>query len=213
MAGALHCFVNCRFDEGAEHFHLISFTLIALRIKAVCADSVDDGSDRLTRIVHRLRECELSIHDLSVDGLSDGDTVARFNMPLELGIAIGRRYYEPTEQDTLAHRYFVLTREPHIHDRLASDLSGLDPYHHNDEPRLIVDATRNIIVKLKESERYRYPGTDEILSAYEDFKRDYSGVMHGSYTEYLRHILQFIRRSGLECTLLDDDADHFSRMM
>ena len=46
---------------------------------------------RLARIVSLIDECDLSLHDISRTELNP-NRLPRFNMPFELGLAMGRKY-------------------------------------------------------------------------------------------------------------------------
>ena len=71
-----------------------------------------------------LRECGLSIHDLSRVGLP-----VRFNMPFELGLACA------IAQRGGNHKYLLLERVRYRLDRTLSDLKGRDPYIHGGSVR------------------------------------------------------------------------------
>ena len=53
--------------------------------------------------------------------------LARFNMPLELGMAMARRFATTPED----HDWLVLVPNGHLHQKVISDLSGYDPKGHD----------------------------------------------------------------------------------
>jgi hypothetical protein len=81
-----------------------------------------------------------SIHELSRCYGEGDQNLARFNMPLELGMAMARRF-ETTEN----HDWFVLVPQGHVHQKFISDLSGYDPKGHDGS---LEDIVRKVIAWL-----------------------------------------------------------------
>jgi hypothetical protein len=77
----------------------------------------EKGDGRLARIVELMRQCRMSIHDLSRTG-----TPVRFNMPFELGLACSLKVANPS-----AYEVFVLDSRPYRIDKTLSDYKGRDP--------------------------------------------------------------------------------------
>ena len=79
-------FLNVPFDHSYERFFigLIASVVAVGRTPRCVLELTEYGSGRLTRLIHHIGSCSLSIHDRSRVG-----TPARFNMPFELGLAIG----------------------------------------------------------------------------------------------------------------------------
>lgn len=63
--------------------------------------------------------CKYSIHDLSRCTGEGSDNFARFNMPLELGMAMARRFMDPD------HDWLVLIPREHAHLQFISGFGGL----------------------------------------------------------------------------------------
>jgi hypothetical protein len=116
-------FLNVPFDAAYEElFVTLVGTLVFLRQDPHCVLEVrEQGEGRLTRIFELLRQCRMSIHDLSRAG-----TPARFNMPFELGLACALRITNPADYEV-----FVLDSRPYRIDRKLSDYKGRDPLIHN----------------------------------------------------------------------------------
>src|SRR5580658_5029138 len=87
-------FINCPYDPGfADLFHAIVFTVIAFGfVPRSARESEGEAETRIDRISETLAQCKYSIHDLSRFTGEGTGNLARFNMPLELGIAIALRY-------------------------------------------------------------------------------------------------------------------------
>src|SRR6266496_6163032 len=70
-----------------------------------------------------------SIHDLSRSTGESGENLARFNMPLELGMAAAFRFER--DGSDRPHRWLALVPEGYAYQRFVSDLAGFDPARHN----------------------------------------------------------------------------------
>jgi hypothetical protein len=87
----------------------------------------------LTRITRALFGCRYSIHDLSRSQGEGSENLARFNLPLELGMAMARRFMNEEEHDWL-----VLVPEGHAYLRFISDLAAYDPSTHDGSIKSVV---------------------------------------------------------------------------
>ena len=79
---------------------------------------------RMERITRAIFASKYSIHDLSRCKGKGDEHLARFNMPLELGIAMARRY--AATKRTGRHDWLVLVPKQHAYARFVSDLAGFD---------------------------------------------------------------------------------------
>lgn len=111
-------FINCPFDDLFKPLMdaIILATVACGYIPRTAVDSGDVARPRMQRIVETMQECRYSIHDLSrCQGSGDWDNYARFNMPLELGMAL-----------ILEHDWLVIVPEGHNYTAFVSDLGGYD---------------------------------------------------------------------------------------
>lgn len=91
----------------------------------------DSATSRLDRLLDIIERCPLSIHDLCrVDE-------PRFNMPFEVGLAIGLG--RPHRQN---RRSLILVTSRKKFDRACSDLRGSDPRVYRGARGLVVEVTR-----------------------------------------------------------------------
>jgi hypothetical protein len=74
-----------------------------------------------------LANSKYSIHDLSRCTGEGVENIARFNMPLELGMAMARRFLDPA----IEHDWLVLVPRGHPYARFVSDLAAYDPVAHD----------------------------------------------------------------------------------
>jgi hypothetical protein len=124
-------FVNCPFDLGYRPvFDAIVFATLCCGFLPRCA--VETGTaaqSRMDRILAAMQGSKYSIHDLS-RCRGEGDmNLARFNMPLELGMAMSQRFSGKTKKD--GHDWLVLVPRGHSYKRFLSDLAGYDPMEYD----------------------------------------------------------------------------------
>src|ERR1700748_2694835 len=144
-------FVNCPFDDDyRSQFNAIVFTCVYAGFEPVVASSSGrTGRPRLERILAELNACRYSVHDLSRCRGEGDENLARFNMPLELGMAMMKRGAPAAAG---AHEYLVLVPEgDYLHHRYISDLAGLDPQTHDGTPARIAAEVLNWLLGAAET--------------------------------------------------------------
>lgn len=84
-------FINCPFDFAyAPIFDAIVFAVADCGFRPICArERMNSGQVRLDKITEQIRDSRYSIHDLSRTEPDERYSLPRFNMPLELGMALG----------------------------------------------------------------------------------------------------------------------------
>ena len=151
-------FLNIPYDAQFEELYLayiVGLTQLGLKINATLALP---NQDRLKRIVGLIEKSDVSIHDLSRIELSSG--VPRFNMPLELGLALFRSHITKGR-----HRVFVFEKKAYRVQRSTSDVNGIDPQIHKGRPKGVMAGLRNIFYQ---SDSTTVP---EMLSSFRAVKR------------------------------------------
>jgi hypothetical protein len=103
--------------------------------------------------------CRYSFHDLSRIDVRGG--VPRFNMPFELGLAVGRR-----PRQKLRHEWFVFEARRFRLQRSLSDLNGIDPHIHHARPHQVLVELTNALVRAD-----RQPTLDELTEVYRFLRR------------------------------------------
>jgi hypothetical protein len=101
----------------------------------------DSGQVRLDKIIRMIGECELGIHDLS--RVDTHGRLPRFNMPLELGLFLGAQKFGGKRNRRKA--CLVLEGERYQYQRFISDLAGVDPAAHLNQPEEAVGAVRKFL--------------------------------------------------------------------
>lgn len=122
-------FINCPFDsEYAPLFDAIVFTAVCCGfIPRSALESGTVSEPRVARIVRALVGSKYSIHDLSRCTGEGAENIARFNMPLELGMAMALRFIEPAGE----HDWLLLVPSGHPYGRFVSDLAAYDAIAHD----------------------------------------------------------------------------------
>lgn len=147
--------------------------LSALGLNPQSSIEIAGGDRRLDRIFNLIQICPYSVHDLSRVELDTRRPVTpRFNMPLELGLAIAWQKMNPEK-----HVWFVFEAKQRRIEKSMSDLSGTDTYIHGGRPyglfrellnafvqqprQTSVDQMRRVFVELQEAlpQLYRKAGT------------------------------------------------------
>jgi len=129
-------FINCPFDEAyVPTFDALVFTTVCCGfIPCSANDSESVARLRIDRILEGLAGARYSVHDLSRCRGEGDEHLARFNMPLELGIAMALRH------QSAGHGYDWAALVPggHVYARFISDLAGFDPLRYDGEPESTV---------------------------------------------------------------------------
>lgn len=163
-------FINCPFDsQYTPLFEAIVFTIADCGFRPVCArERMNSGQIRLEKITELIRDSRYSIHDLSRTEPDERYSLPRFNMPLELGIALGCRNVGPGRQRRKT--LLVLDKRRYRYHKFVSDISGQDISEHANRPSRAVEAVRNWL--RTESGLADIPGAEYIVRRYRRFQRD-----------------------------------------
>lgn len=131
-------FINCPFDDAFQPLlHAIVLTVAARGfIPRSALESEGQADPRIVRIARGLMESKYSIHDLSRYQGAGAENLARFNMPLELCIALGMRYLK--DGTPTGHNWIALVPEHFVHQKFISDLAGFDPPDHDSQPATVI---------------------------------------------------------------------------
>jgi hypothetical protein len=131
-------FINCPFDSGySSLFDAVVFATVCCGFMPRSAlESGTVSEPRLARIARAVFSSRYSIHDLSRCTGEGDENFARFNMPLELGMAMAKRFIDPGDE----HDWLVLVPRGHAYLRFISDLAAYDPATHDGSVSSVVVA-------------------------------------------------------------------------
>jgi hypothetical protein len=160
-------FINCPYDdEFSAKFDAIVFTVVScgfLPRSALESGTVADS--RMDRIISAMFSSKYSIHDLSRCKGEGNELLARFNMPLELGIAMALRHIEPDA--TAKHDWLMLVPEVHPYARFISDLAGFDASRYDGKVETLVPKVVSWLASRRDA--VRTPRPKRVLQALPTF--------------------------------------------
>jgi len=122
---------------------------------------------RIDRVVRTLFSSRYSIHDLSRARGEGEENWSRFNLPLELGIAMARRYI--TRRRAHRHDWLLLVPAGLAYRRFLSDLAGFDPETHDETVETLVP---KVIAWLANRSAMRTPTPRAVLEKLPDFQAE-----------------------------------------
>jgi len=170
-------FVNCPFD--ANYYPLLRpllFTVVYLGFAPrIALESLDSGQPRINKILALIKESKFAIHDLSRIKAEKKGEYFRLNMPFELGIDVGCRYFKGGKWQN--KKCLILEAEKYRYQAAISDLSNSDIGVHNNEPEEVVSEVRNW---LNSEAGLGAPGPAKIWGAFNDFMADNYDKLIGS---------------------------------
>ena len=189
-------FVNCPFDPAYQPILdsiVFAVTACGYRVRSALEAS-DSGDLRLRKIIGLLEQSALSIHDISRMELDARTTLPRFDMPIELGIALGMKHLG--RKALQQHRMLVVDKEQYRYRNSASDLGGLDIEAHLDDPIQVIAAVGGF---LATGSTRHLPTEDTIETAYAAFQTELprmaaaakQSVAKLTFTDRLGHLESF----------------------
>lgn len=161
-------FINCPFDQ--EYEPALDAIVLAVAccgfIPRIATESGDVAVSRMERIVRAIFSSQYSIHDLSRCRGEGDEQLARFNMPLELGIAMACRF---RSNRSTRHDWLALVPEGHLYGRYISDLAGYDPMKHDGSPESVIPKVMLWLATRPSAIQTSTP--QEVIAALPEFRR------------------------------------------
>ena len=136
-------FLNVPFDTGYRPlFEAMVFAVFECGFQPRCAlEATDAGQVRVQKIAAIIGECALGIHDISRTELDLQSRLPRFNMPFELGLFLGAKWFGDDTQRR--KNTLILDRERYRYQQFISDIAGQDIKAHHHRPEALIQAVRN----------------------------------------------------------------------
>jgi len=167
-------FLNIPYDKEFEDLYLAYLTgLTMLGLVVKITSEAPNNNSRLDTIIKLIQASTYSIHDLS--RISTVDGVPRFNMPLELGMALYHAKVGPEE-----HHVYIFEQESYRIQRSTSDLNGIDAFIHDGTPKKIMANLRSIF--RREAEISKVP---EMMRVFQELKRSLPTIKKNAGTDSL----------------------------
>jgi hypothetical protein len=166
-------FLNIPYDEEFRSLCVAYIVgLYQLGFVPHIASEIPGGTRRLDRIFSLIKSCRYSIHDLSrVEIDATTASVPRFNMPLELGLAICWADLNPG-----LHDWFVCEAERYRLLKSTSDLNGTDPCIHDGAPEGVLRELCNAF------RRGRTPSVPEMIAVYRFVESNLDAILDRNCT-------------------------------
>jgi hypothetical protein len=136
-------FVNCPFDARYQPLlRAMLFTIVACGFTPrVALEDGDAGANRQDKIRRLILESRLGIHDISRTDSDARSGLPRFNMPFELGLDIGARYFGTGKLKY--KKLLVLDKERYRYQQFLSDIAGQDIAAHADTRDVLIENVRD----------------------------------------------------------------------
>jgi hypothetical protein len=145
-------FINCPYDENYRpNMHLLIYMVCKFDFEPQLSGLYSDNDDRMNKIVGLIKDSEIGIHDISLMELDDQNSLARFNMPFELGID-----YAHKKLINPSNKLLILEKTPYLSKKALSDLSGTDIVAHKNDPEEIIKSVRNFFISLYNMKNVKY---------------------------------------------------------
>ena len=161
QSGAKAVFLNIPYDHKFRELYLAYIVGVSALGLAPFATLGIPGDRRLDRIFSLIKSCKYSIHDLSRVEIDAGPPrTPRFNMPLELGLAVAWK-----RLGARSHSWFIFESQLRRAEKSCSDVSGTDIYIHDANVRGVFRQLRNALVRPSNQ-----PTVPQMAAIYEELK-------------------------------------------
>ena len=166
-------FVNCPYSpDYREMQRAMIFTLMRLGFTPHLAAQISDsGQPRMEKIRQQIRQCRHSVHDLSLVISGKKCEHVRMNMPYELGLDLGARWYGPAPLDRKTT--LVLEKKRGSVKKALSDHAGFDLRTHEGQVPLMMREVRTHfyphLPKQSSTKSAICPSLDELIEDWSSF--------------------------------------------
>jgi hypothetical protein len=187
-------FINCPFDpDYVPLLHSLIFVVFECGLQPrLASEQADSGRVRIDKIRELIRSCRYSVHDISrIEALYPRDE-PRFNMPFELGLDLGCRYYgAPRLRDK---QCLILEKERYRYQRVLSDISGNDIRAHGGDPKVLMGEVRNWLRVVTDKP---LPSGESLWASFSLFRIYLDGILgRRRYSERDIQFLEFVEYVG-----------------
>jgi len=176
--GMYQVYLNYPFDPSyAALANALHFGVIAAGLLPVCAnDLTSPDRVRLEMLVDAIVNCHYSAHDLSRCRGEGDANYGRFNMPIEMGMAM----FHAIKSQRIEHRCAIFVSNQREHQMFASNLAGLDPIRHSDDDDLLLTGLYEWLRKVVKSPLLNLQPTVAVREKYRSVKSRLAQISGGS---------------------------------
>lgn len=168
-------FLNIPYDVRFQDLYLAYIAgLVSLGLHPRATVEIVGGERRLDRIFGLIQACPYSVHDLSrVELDTKRPETPRFNMPLELGMAIAWQKLNPER-----HVWFVFEARQRRIEKSMSDLNGSDVLVHGGRPKGLFSELASAFVRAQNR-----AGVDHLQRVFLGLKKALPGLLQKAGTK------------------------------
>jgi hypothetical protein len=168
-------FINCPYDANyQEIFDALLYAAVVCGFYPTSAMTPGDvGRPRMERIAAAIRNSKYSLHDLSRCRGEGDQNLARFNMPLELGIAMGQKYF--SEDQANDHDWCLLVKRGSGYKQFISDLAGYDPKEYDGDVASAVKCFMSWLVVTQDASGAPV-SPSQVLNTLDQFRHEVSAL-------------------------------------
>jgi hypothetical protein len=190
-------FINCPFDN--EYRSKLQALIFTIRycdfFPRIASERFNSSEIRMDKILEIILECKYSIHDFSRIQATQAGDYARFNMPLELGLDLGCKYFH-TNKKYREKQTLILENDKGSVHRAMSDLGGSDMRCYEGDTERLVEGVRNWLADHSAEE---LPGPSLVWDDFNIFNADLyqhfrkkgfkaKNILSMPFSEYLRFL-------------------------
>ena len=193
-------FINCPYDPQYEPiFDGIVFAAVCCGYAPRCAlETSTIAEPRIKRIVQALKESKYSIHDLCRCQGHGDKNLARFNMPLELGIAMAERF--DSGKPANWHDWLVLVPNGNLYANFISDLAGYDPKQIDEKVEEVIPAVMSWLLTREDAVMSPVPHDilallPKFMAARQELRRKWNG--HEPWSRVVKIAIEIGQEGGL----------------
>ena len=181
-------FINCPFDKDYwPIFEAIVFCVVDCGfLPRSVLEQIDSGAVRLQKIRDLITGSKYAIHDISRIEVSPASPYPRFNMPFELGLDLGCRFFGAGVAST--KKCLILEKKQYRYQQVLSDIAGQDIRAHHGSPDLAITLVREWLRNA--SGRTTLPGPNHIKVHFSAFVNDLPKMAQGAGLD--RKDLQYV---------------------
>lgn len=198
-------FINCPFDANYHPmFEAIVFAIHDCGFIARCAREEEDSGDiRFQKLIRIIEDCKYGVHDISKADLDVNTNLARFNMPLELGLFMGAQRYAAKEHHNKNKKILVMDSAQFRYQQFISDLSGTDISSHGNSADQAINIVRKFL--YNNTRRNNIASGQFISGRYHEFVNalpDYCDALHWerndlTFLEYASCVTEWIKANPI----------------
>jgi hypothetical protein len=165
----LSVFINCPYDADYRPvFDAVVYATLCCGFLPRCAIETGCAAvPRMDRITQAILSSKYSVHDLCRCRGEGDANLARFNMPVELGVSMAQRFGPNGAEN---HDWLLLVPEGSQYVRFLSDLAGFDPKENDGTVETIIPAVMSWLATRPDA--VRVPTPAEVLRNLPKFLRE-----------------------------------------